>query len=433
MISESVGPPSGALPGIIDTEAEPPPAGPLLRLMHGEKTAFVLVGAANTLIGYLFFAGFELMVGQTFGYIAVLLLAHMCSVLCAFVLYRRVVFRVHGNLLRDLWRFEMVYLGALAVNLLLLPVLVEWRGLPVLIAQGLIVFVGALISFFGHKHFSFRRSGPKARALPESQESSPPDRPRSARSSEVSSAVREPPLVSVCIPTYNNSQFVETTVRSVLVQTYAHLEVIVADHGSTDATWEVLQQFCPDPRVRLIQGPPGGGAQANWNRVTDAATGKYFKLCARTIRCTRNALPARSPSWKVMTGSSWSRASATSSMPGAAWSSRAADSPAFAGESLARWGSPSIGSGRHERIRGTQPVMMRTDAVRSAGPWSDALPYLIDEDMYVRVLSTGDLYALDESLATFRLSVSSWSFSLAKQQAVQEPGISQAGARALLD
>jgi putative flippase GtrA len=115
------------------------------------------VGAFNTLIGATFFVTLELTVGRVVGYMVVLLLAHVLSVLCAFVLHRRLVFRVKGNVLVDLVRFEMVYLGGLGINAILLPVLVEVAQLPVIMSQFLIVSVTALVSFFGHKHFSFRR------------------------------------------------------------------------------------------------------------------------------------------------------------------------------------------------------------------------------------------------------------------------------------
>ncbi len=126
-------------------------------MLGGQGIAFVAIGAINTLIGYVFFIGFELTVGPHAGYLVVLLLAHVASVACAFVLYRRLVFRVQGHVWRDLVRFESVYLAALAVNFVLLPVLVEFGGLRVIAAQTVIVVLGAVISFFGHKYFSFRR------------------------------------------------------------------------------------------------------------------------------------------------------------------------------------------------------------------------------------------------------------------------------------
>ena len=143
-------------------EAVPPggmsgPPGWLLRVVRDPRAAFLLVGAINTVVGYLSFAAFLVTVGQRWGYLAALACAHVVSVLFAFVLYRFVVFRVRGHVLADLWRFETVYLSALAVNFVLLPVLVELAHLPVLLAQALIVLVTSLISWVGHKNYSFRR------------------------------------------------------------------------------------------------------------------------------------------------------------------------------------------------------------------------------------------------------------------------------------
>lgn len=133
------------------------PPGPLLRLIRDQRVAFMIVGGINTVVGFGWFALFELLVGHTLGYLASLAFAHVASVLCAFVLYRRFVFRVRGHVLRDLARFEMVYLVAIIVNFLALPLLVEVAGLTPIIAQALIVVVTTIVSYVGHRHFSFRR------------------------------------------------------------------------------------------------------------------------------------------------------------------------------------------------------------------------------------------------------------------------------------
>ena len=133
------------------------PPGWLLRVIHDQRAAFLVVGVANTLIGLLWFVTFQYLVGRHVGYMVTLVCAHITSVLCAFWLYRLVVFRVRGHVLRDLMRFESVYLSALAVNGVLLPLLVEIAHLPVLLSQCLIVGVTSMMSWFGHKHFSFRR------------------------------------------------------------------------------------------------------------------------------------------------------------------------------------------------------------------------------------------------------------------------------------
>jgi len=147
-------------------EAMPPeglsgPPGWLLRVVSDQRVAFLIVGGINSVVGYAAFFAFLMLLGDhwgaPWGYLATLACAHVVSVLIAFVLYRVAVFRVRGHLLADLWRFETVYLGALAVNFMLLPLLVELAHLPVLLAQAVIMFLTAIISWLGHKNYSFRR------------------------------------------------------------------------------------------------------------------------------------------------------------------------------------------------------------------------------------------------------------------------------------
>lgn len=132
----------------------------MLRIVKDYRVAFLIVGTANTVIGFLWFALFDVTVGRwigEYGYFVTLGCAHVMSVLCAFVLYRRFVFRVRGHIWRDLARFETVYLVALGVNAVLLALLVSFVHMQPLLAQALIVFATTLISFFGHRDFSFRR------------------------------------------------------------------------------------------------------------------------------------------------------------------------------------------------------------------------------------------------------------------------------------
>lgn len=144
--------------------ADGPPAGmvgekgPLFRLVRDQRIAFLLVGGTNTAIGTAWFIFFQWLIEASAGYMAVLLCAHVASVLCAFVLYRTFVFRVHGHVFRDLARFEVVNLTSLGVNALLLPLLVELLHWPVLFSQLVITGLTMLVSFFGHRGFSFRRT-----------------------------------------------------------------------------------------------------------------------------------------------------------------------------------------------------------------------------------------------------------------------------------
>jgi putative flippase GtrA len=155
----------------LPTESAPP--GPLIRLFHDQRVAFVVVGGINTAVGFAIFVACSMSVGHVvdrhFGRVAGSLVTvgvtHVLGVLFAFVMHRRFVFRVYGHVLRDLVRFWSVYLTAGAVNIVVLPVLVE-LGLHRILAQAIIVACNTLLSYFGHRYFSFRRSAASSEERP---------------------------------------------------------------------------------------------------------------------------------------------------------------------------------------------------------------------------------------------------------------------------
>lgn len=67
------------------------------------------------------------------------------------------------------------------------------------------------------------------------------------------------PRVSVFIASYNGERYVESSVRSVLGQTFRDLELVVVDDGSREPTLAILRRIAAvDPRVRLIESAHRG-------------------------------------------------------------------------------------------------------------------------------------------------------------------------------
>ena len=83
-------------------------------------------------------------------------------------------------------------------------------------------------------------------------------------------------LVSVVIPSYNSAHLVSAAVQSVLQQTYANVEAIIVDDGSTDDTRQVAERWvAQDQRVVYIhqQNKGLGGAR---NTGIDHAKGEFI-------------------------------------------------------------------------------------------------------------------------------------------------------------
>ncbi len=81
-------------------------------------------------------------------------------------------------------------------------------------------------------------------------------------------------MISIIIPTYNRKELLLRSVRSVLSQTYADLECIVVDDGSTDGTEEAVRTLS-DPRLRYVRQEKAGACAAR-NAGVDLAQGEFI-------------------------------------------------------------------------------------------------------------------------------------------------------------
>lgn len=83
-------------------------------------------------------------------------------------------------------------------------------------------------------------------------------------------------LISVIIPIYNTEKYLQACVDSVLSQTYANLEIILVDDGSTDTSGFVCDQYAEkDGRVVVIHKENAGMSSAR-NVGLDRAKGDYI-------------------------------------------------------------------------------------------------------------------------------------------------------------
>jgi glycosyltransferase involved in cell wall biosynthesis len=82
------------------------------------------------------------------------------------------------------------------------------------------------------------------------------------------------PKISVITPSYNQAQFIEQTIRSVLDQNYPNLEYIIQDGGSTDGSVEIIKRYAD--RIDFWESGPDGGQSAAINKGFKRATGDFI-------------------------------------------------------------------------------------------------------------------------------------------------------------
>jgi glycosyltransferase involved in cell wall biosynthesis len=230
------------------------------------------------------------------------------------------------------------------------------------------------------------------------------------------------PRVSVLVPSYNNASFIEATMDSILAQSFEDFELVVADHSSTDGSWQRLQRYAADPRVRLLQTERGGGAPRNWQRVTQAARGDLVKLvCGDDLiypDCLLRQVEAMDANPSVVLvaaqrdlidagGGLLMSGRGLAGLTGRVTGRKAARHTVVAGSNI--FGEPAC-------------VLIRRQTLQDAGGWDGAHPYVIDEATYVNVLLRGDFLGIGQPMAAFRLSSSQWSVHLARQQSEQVIG-----------
>lgn len=83
------------------------------------------------------------------------------------------------------------------------------------------------------------------------------------------------PLVTILIPSYNHAAYIETTIGSVLRQTYRSIELIVIDDGSSDGSPQLLARLANERGFRL-ELQANQGLSRTLNKGIALASGKYI-------------------------------------------------------------------------------------------------------------------------------------------------------------
>lgn len=231
--------------------------------------------------------------------------------------------------------------------------------------------------------------------------------------------------VSVCIPTYNGSTYLRQAIESARMQTYSDFELLFVDDGSSDDTFEIVEEFARlDSRVRAYRNPQRLGLAENWNRCLELAGGEWIKFLfqddylhstcierllklaegsgAPLVACQRDLkfepdLPAEFKNsfvrYVVENELAARFPNATGAISASEFASHAALYP-----TLNCIGEPTS-------------VMFHHSVVKRFGRFNPELRQLVDWEYWMRIATSAGLHYLDESLATFRVHRKAATFS----------------------
>ena len=202
------------------------------------------------------------------------------------------------------------------------------------------------------------------------------------------------PLVSVLMPVRNEADSVEGAVRSVLLQTWSRVEVLVIDGRSEDGTRDILEAMAAtDPRVRVLDNPDRaispalnvGLAAARGDIVArvDAHASvnpEYLETGARHLLAD--------PSLAAVGGR---RVGVASTSEGRAIA-LALSSPFGVGNSVNHYGTEV------QRTDHASFGVYRADLAREVGGWDSDLLVNEDVDFDFRLLATGHEILYDPSM-----------------------------------
>ena len=83
--------------------------------------------------------------------------------------------------------------------------------------------------------------------------------------------------ISVVIASYNHAQYISSTIKSILNQSYQNFEIIITDDGSTDTTVSEVKKFA-DSRIKLFEFEKNKGAAIAINNSIMHSSGSIIAL-----------------------------------------------------------------------------------------------------------------------------------------------------------
>jgi glycosyltransferase involved in cell wall biosynthesis len=224
-----------------------------------------------------------------------------------------------------------------------------------------------------------------------------------------------PPLVSICTPTYHRPVLLERAIRSVLAQTFQNFEIVITDNSENEESTEVVRRF-NDPRIRYYHNGGNIGWLENIKRVTDLAKGRYLVLLLDDDLLKPRALELMLAAF----GKHPSVGVVMAPMELIDSNDRRIFPRFYLVRKMHYRYRFQVGDGFVERAKVLKEflvhdypccvpsgVMYRVEAIRGAGGFDLKSDFALDLDLEMRIAIHHDFYYIDQVLSSFRYTPAS--------------------------
>ncbi len=216
-----------------------------------------------------------------------------------------------------------------------------------------------------------------------------------------SNNMKNKPLVSILIPTFNREKYLGQALNSALAQTYKNIEIIVHDDASTDNTPGVLALY-HDKRLKIIRTKINYGMLGGWNYIVGKAKGEYIKFLASddllestcVEELVRSALSHPNAALITCQRKFIDEGGKVVKKMGFARKSIVVD-----GLEHARWILTTL---RENKIGEPTAVLYPNRLVKGAGKYDKKFSQFADFEYWIRLLQFGDLVYIHKPLCSFR-------------------------------
>lgn len=227
-----------------------------------------------------------------------------------------------------------------------------------------------------------------------------------------------PPLVSICIPTYNGETFIKEAIISAFNQTYSNCEIILADDGSRDNTIAISQSLqTSSPITFRIFNHINYGLVDNLNFCISQTQGKYIKFLFQDDRLEPNCIEQLVTMAEAdpEIGLVFSRRhiildskSQTNRQCQAAYQGTQNLHQDWSNLKTIQLGSellsdPKCFRGRLNKIGEPTTVLIRRNVFSQLGGFDPDLHQLLDADLWFRIMADYKIAFVNQPLSTLRI------------------------------